>query len=58
MTSHHSGRGPRFPWRAVPGIRAMSSYRREWLVKDLVAGVVPTMLPLRRAWCTPSWRAS
>ncbi|MEV1065251.1 sulfate permease [Streptomyces sp. NPDC050263] len=30
--------------RAVPGIRALSSYRREWLVKDLVAGVVLTTL--------------
>ncbi|SDO03800.1 high affinity sulphate transporter 1 [Streptomyces sp. cf386] len=30
--------------RAVPGIRAVSSYRREWLVKDLVAGVVLTTL--------------
>lgn len=28
----------------MPGIRAVSSYRREWLVKDLVAGVVLTML--------------
>ncbi|USQ85549.1 sulfate permease [Streptomyces phaeoluteigriseus] len=30
--------------RAVPGVRAMSSYRREWLLKDLVAGVVLTTL--------------
>ncbi|MEU7603329.1 sulfate permease [Streptomyces sp. NPDC040724] len=30
--------------RAVPGIRAAASYRREWLVKDLVAGVVLTTL--------------
>ncbi|MFD9727420.1 SulP family inorganic anion transporter [Streptomyces sp. NPDC059072] len=30
--------------RAVPGVRAASSYRREWLVKDLVAGVVLTTL--------------
>ncbi|MGW2042981.1 SulP family inorganic anion transporter [Streptomyces virginiae] len=30
--------------RAVPGARAVSSYRREWLVKDLVAGVVLTTL--------------
>ncbi|MFE5490179.1 SulP family inorganic anion transporter [Streptomyces virginiae] len=30
--------------RAVPGVRAVSSYRREWLVKDLVAGVVLTTL--------------
>ncbi|MFJ9575404.1 SulP family inorganic anion transporter [Streptomyces sp. NPDC101191] len=31
-------------WRAVPGVRAFSSYRREWLVKDLVAGIVLTTL--------------
>ncbi|MGW2698904.1 SulP family inorganic anion transporter [Streptomyces sp. NPDC001340] len=30
--------------RAVPGGRAVSSYRREWLAKDLVAGVVLTTL--------------
>ncbi|MER6997141.1 sulfate permease [Streptomyces sp. NPDC000410] len=30
--------------RAVPGVRAAASYRREWLVKDLVAGVVLTTL--------------
>ncbi|WP_126642538.1 SulP family inorganic anion transporter [Embleya hyalina] len=30
--------------RAVPGIRAASSYRRAWLVKDLVAGIVLTTL--------------
>jgi high affinity sulfate transporter 1 len=29
---------------AVPGLRAVSSYRREWLVKDVVAGVVLTTL--------------
>ncbi len=28
----------------VPGVRAVSSYRREWLAKDLVAGVVLTTL--------------
>ncbi|MFD5796251.1 SulP family inorganic anion transporter [Streptomyces diastatochromogenes] len=30
--------------RAVPGVRAVTSYRREWLAKDLVAGVVLTTL--------------
>ncbi|MGW0949406.1 SulP family inorganic anion transporter [Streptomyces sp. NPDC002623] len=30
--------------RAVPGVRALSSYRREWLVKDLIAGIVLTTL--------------
>lgn len=29
---------------AVPGVRAVASYRREWLVKDVVAGVVLTTL--------------
>jgi high affinity sulfate transporter 1 len=29
---------------AVPGFRAVGSYRREWLVKDVVAGVVLTTL--------------
>jgi high affinity sulfate transporter 1 len=31
-----------FGW--VPGLRAISSYRREWLAKDIVAGVVLTTL--------------
>ncbi|MET7482987.1 sulfate permease [Streptomyces sp. NPDC005538] len=30
--------------RAVPGIRALSAYRRAWLVRDLTAGVVLTTL--------------
>ncbi|MFC9676404.1 MULTISPECIES: SulP family inorganic anion transporter [unclassified Streptomyces] len=30
--------------RAVPGISAVSTYRREWLVKDLIAGIVLTTL--------------
>ncbi|PBC65486.1 sodium-independent anion transporter [Streptomyces sp. Tue6028] len=30
--------------RAVPGVRAVASYRREWLAKDVVAGVVLTTL--------------
>jgi high affinity sulfate transporter 1 len=30
--------------RWIPGLRAISSYRREWLVKDIVAGVVLTTL--------------
>ena len=28
----------------MPGFRAVTSYRREWLVKDIVAGVVLTTL--------------
>src|SRR5438046_5020438 len=30
--------------RWVPGLQAISSYRREWLAKDIVAGVVLTTL--------------
>jgi high affinity sulfate transporter 1 len=30
--------------RWIPGLRAVSSYRREWLAKDIVAGVVLTTL--------------
>jgi len=30
--------------RLVPGLRTISSYRREWLAKDLVAGIVLTTL--------------
>ncbi|MFD5125860.1 SulP family inorganic anion transporter [Streptomyces sp. NPDC058385] len=30
--------------RAVPGISAVASYHREWLVKDLIAGIVLTTL--------------
>ncbi|MFD0415651.1 SulP family inorganic anion transporter, partial [Streptomyces sp. NPDC127108] len=29
---------------AVPGVRAVTTYRREWLVKDLTAGLVLTTL--------------
>jgi len=31
-------------FRWVPGLRAVSSYRREWLARDIVAGVVLTTL--------------
>lgn len=44
MTTRHRGHGVLTRLRSVPGIRAASSYRREWLVKDLVAGVVLTTL--------------
>ncbi|MFC7262136.1 SulP family inorganic anion transporter [Streptomyces lutosisoli] len=44
MTTQHTSHGLLSRLRAVPGIRAVSSYRREWLVKDLVAGVVLTTL--------------
>ena len=29
---------------SVPGVRALASYRRQWLLKDLVAGLVLTAL--------------
>ena len=35
---------PRMLTRFVPGVRAASTYRRAWLPKDLVAGVVLTTL--------------
>lgn len=44
MTTQHENRGLVARLRAVPGVRAVSSYRREWLGKDLVAGVVLTTL--------------
>jgi high affinity sulfate transporter 1 len=31
-------------WQRVPGIRAISAYRRQWLLKDVVAGVVLSTL--------------
>jgi MFS superfamily sulfate permease-like transporter len=36
--------GARSVLSRVPGLRVVSSYRREWLAKDLVAGVVLTTL--------------
>ena len=30
--------------RSIPGLRLVSSYRRQWLVKDIIAGVVLTTL--------------
>ncbi|MFK4226332.1 SulP family inorganic anion transporter [Streptomyces sp. NPDC019890] len=44
MTTQHDTHGVLSRLQAVPGIRAARSYRREWLVKDLVAGVVLTTL--------------
>lgn len=40
----HGGRAVLSRLRAVPGISAVSSYRREWLAKDLIAGIVLTTL--------------
>ncbi|WP_051796578.1 SulP family inorganic anion transporter [Streptomyces sp. NRRL S-87] len=44
MTPRGGGRGFRSRLQAVPGVRAVSTYRREWLLKDLVAGAVLTTL--------------
>lgn len=44
MTTGHDGHGVLSLFGAVPGIRAAKSYRRAWLPKDLVAGVVLTTL--------------
>ncbi|MFF8862451.1 SulP family inorganic anion transporter [Streptomyces sp. NPDC015139] len=43
-SGHLRPRGAMIRLRAVPGVRAMSSYRREWLVKDVIAGIVLTTL--------------
>jgi MFS superfamily sulfate permease-like transporter len=40
VTNH--GRGMVFSW--LPGLQAVRSYRREWLARDVVAGVVLTTL--------------
>ncbi|MFJ3960955.1 SulP family inorganic anion transporter [Streptomyces sp. NPDC090036] len=44
MTTRRDGPSVLSRFRGVPGIRAVSTYRREWLAKDLVAGVVLTTL--------------
>ena len=36
--------GPSRLFRLVPGLRTVRSYRREWLAKDIIAGVVLTTL--------------
>ena len=42
MTDHGGGVVPVFSW--LPGLEAVRSYRREWLAKDIIAGVVLTTL--------------
>jgi MFS superfamily sulfate permease-like transporter len=42
MTDHGRGVVPAFNW--LPGLQAVRSYRRQWLAKDVVAGVVLTTL--------------
>jgi high affinity sulfate transporter 1 len=42
VTDHSRGGAPAFSW--LPGLQAVRSYRREWLAKDVVAGVVLTTL--------------
>ena len=38
------GRGVVYMFGFVPGLRVISSYRRQWLLKDVIAGVVLTTL--------------
>ena len=42
MTDHGGRVAPVFSW--LPGLAAVRSYRRQWLAKDVVAGVVLTTL--------------
>ncbi|WP_326712367.1 SulP family inorganic anion transporter [Streptomyces sp. NBC_01474] len=42
--ARRSGHGVRFRLRAVAGVRVVASYRRAWLAKDVVAGIVLTTL--------------
>src|SRR5580700_8051995 len=42
MTDHGRGVVPAFSW--LPGLQAVRSYRRQWLAKDVVAGLVLTAL--------------
>ncbi len=42
MTDHGGGAVHLFRW--LPGLEAVRSYRREWLAKDIIAGVVLTTL--------------
>ncbi|MEV7171576.1 sulfate permease [Streptomyces sp. NPDC093224] len=44
MTARGAGPAVRSRLRALPGVAAVADYRRAWLVKDLVAGVVLTTL--------------
>ena len=44
VTVSDHGRGVVSMFGLVPGLRAISSYRRKWLAKDIVAGVVLTTL--------------
>ncbi|WP_420081568.1 SulP family inorganic anion transporter [Streptomyces sp. JL4002] len=44
MTARGAGPVVRSRLRALPGVAAVADYRRAWLVKDLVAGVVLTTL--------------
>ena len=41
--------------RWLPGIEKARGYRREWLPKDLVAGIVLIALLVPRVWPMPSW---
>jgi hypothetical protein len=52
--------GPRPEWesmvRLVPGLQAVRSYRRRWLARDIVAGVVLTTLLVPQGMALRSWR--
>ena len=47
MIRHGRGVASVFSW--LPALQAVRSYRREWLAKDVVAGVVLTGLLVPRA---------
>src|SRR5260370_26377161 len=66
------GRGVVRMFGLVPGLQVISSYRRQWLLKDVIAGVVLTTLlvpqgmayaeraalpPVTRLFTAPLWRA-
>ena len=44
VTVSDHGRGVVSMSGLVPGLRVVSSYRRKWLAKDIIAGVVLTTL--------------
>ncbi|MER6290620.1 SulP family inorganic anion transporter [Streptomyces sviceus] len=44
MATGQDSRGVKARLRAVPGVRALTGYRREWLAKDVVAGIALTTL--------------
>jgi len=57
MTDHGRGLMSVFSW--LPGLQAARSYRRAWLARDVVAGVVLTTLLVPQGMatmaCWPAW---